>query len=362
MGHDPEVQSLEVLYTRISVWAILPTVAAQALGAFFTGIHRPRVTMMAAIESNVLNIILNYGLIFGAFGMPRLGFGGAAWGTVLAGSYQAVRLLAVLWSGRTQRAFATRETYRIDWAKLQRLFRVGLPQGLQWLSEVSVWSVFSLVLIGRFGTTELAATNLAWQYVRIGFMPMIGVGQAITALVGKAIGQADPPRAMRFAHLGAKVCFAYVSVLSLLYLLRREWLVELFSSDPAVIAIGTKIMCCVALFQLFDVLGQVYYHALRGAGDTKWPMVMMVVSHWLVVIGGGSLVTWLKPEWRSLGPWGVATLLISLTGVLLWRRWQSRAWIRIDLFADQARPSEQSESSEEPPDPHAVEQVEQMGV
>lgn len=361
-GHDPEVQSLEVLYTRISVWSILPTVAAQALGAFFTGIHRPRVTMMAAIESNVLNIVLNYGLIFGAFGLPRLGFGGAAVGTVIAASYQAVRLLLVLSGGRTQRAFATRETWRIDWPKLRGLFRVGFPQGLQWLSEVTVWSAFNLILIGRFGTIELAATNLAWQYIRIGFMPMIGVGQAITALVGKAIGQADPAQAMRFAHLGAKVTFAYVAVLSLFYILWREWLVELFSSNPAVIAIGTKIMCCVALFQLFDVLGQVYYHALRGAGDTKWPMVMMVVSHWLVIIGGGFLVTWLKPEWGSLGPWVVATVLISLTGVLLWRRWQSRAWIKIDLFADQAHPPETSESSQEPASPDALEQVERTGV
>ncbi len=89
----------------------------------------------------------------------------------------------------------------------------------------------------------------------------------------------------------------------------------------------------MAAFQIFDVLGQVYYHALRGAGDTKWPMVMMTVSHWLVVVGGGSVVVWLKPEWGSLGPWVVASLLISLTGILLWGRWRSQAWTRIALFA-----------------------------
>lgn len=333
VDHEPPVQALEVLYTRISVWAILPTVASAALGAFFNGIHRPRVTMMGAVESNALNIFLNYALIFGAFGFPKLGFAGAAWGTVIAAAYLTLRLMATLWWGETRRTCATRETWRINGAKLRALCRVGLPQGLQWLSEVTVWAVFCTQLIGRFGTVELAATNVAWQYVRIGFMPIIGVGQAVTSMVGRAIGQNDPSRAMRYARLGALTAFAYVMVLSVLYCLKGGSLVGLFNGDATVIRIGTKIMFCVAAFQVFDVLGQVYYHALRGAGDTKWPMVMMTVSHWLVVVGGGSVVVWLKPEWGSLGPWVVASLLISLTGILLWGRWRSQAWTRITLFA-----------------------------
>ena len=333
VNHEPPVQALEVVYTRISVWAILPTVAAQALGSFFNGIHRPRVTMMGALESNALNIFLNYALIFGAFGFPKLGFAGAAWGTVIAGVYLTLRLMASLWWGETRRSCAARETWRIDGVKLRALCRVGLPQGLQWFSEVTVWAVFCTQLIGRFGTVELAATNVAWQYIRIGFMPIIGVGQAVTSMVGKAIGQNDPQRAMRYTRIGVLAALAYVTVLSGLYCLKGGSLVSLFNDDATVIQLGTKIMFCVAAFQIFDVLGQVYYHALRGAGDTKWPMVMMTVSHWLVVVGGGALVVWLKPEWGSLGPWVVASMLISLTGVLLWGRWRSLAWTRIDLFA-----------------------------
>lgn len=353
VNHEPPVQALEVLYARISVWAILPTVAGQALGVFFNGIHRPRVTMMGAVESNALNIFLNYALIFGAFGFPKLGFAGAAWGTVVATAYLTLRLLAALWWGETRRTCAARETWRLDGVKLRALCRVGLPQGVQWLSEVAVWTVFCTQLIGRFGTVELAATNVAWQYIRIGFMPIMGVGQAITSMVGKAIGQRDPSRAMRYARLGALTAFAYVIVLSLLYCLKGGSLVGLFNSDATVIRIGTKIMFCVAAFQIFDVLGQVYYHALRGAGDTKWPMVMMTASHWLVVIGGGSVVVWLKPEWGSLGPWVVASVLISFTGILLWGRWRCRAWTRIDLFVanddaiSESPPAESSRSAAE---------------
>ena len=291
--------------------------------------------MMAALEANALNIFLNYALIFGAFGFPQLGFAGAAWGTLVAAVYQTARLLATLWWGEARRLYASRETWPIDWSKIRALCRVGTPQGLQWFSEVTVWGVFNAVLVGRFGTVELAATNVAWQYVRIGFMPMVGVGQAISLMVGKAVGQRDPLLAVRYARTGALVTFVYVGSLSILYVVQAGPLVGLLSSDAVVIDIGTKIMYCVAMFQLFDVLGQVYYHALRGAGDTTWPMIMMTVSHWTVVVGGGAMVAKLKPEWGSLGPWVVATVLISLSGVLLWWRWRSRAWMKINIFDHQ---------------------------
>lgn len=349
IGHEPDVQSLEVAYTRIGVWAILPTVAAQALGAFFNGVHRPKVTMLAAMESNALNIFLNYALIFGAFGFPRMGFAGAAMGTVLAGFYQVMRMLITLWWGEPRLKYQSRETWRIDWSKIRGLWDVGAPQGLNWLSDVTVWGIFSVLLIGRFGTIELAATNVAWQFIRIGFMPMIGVGQAITSMVGRAIGAADPQRARRVARIGVILSFSYVGALSLLYLLERQRLIELFSTDARVIALGVKIMYCVALFQLFDVLGQVYYHALRGAGDTKWSMVMLVASHWLVVIGGGYAVVTLKPEWGSMGPWVVATVLISFTGLLMWWRWRSRAWMKIDLFGHLNQPGSAAQTGAGPP-------------
>ncbi len=338
VDHEPQVMAMEVLYTQVSVWAILPTVAAQALGAYFTGIHRPRVTMVVALEANALNILLDYALIFGALGCPQMGFRGAALGTVIAAFYQTARLLATLWWGESRRVYAARRTLAIDWGKLGDLVRVGGPQGLQWLSDVTVWGLFNMFLIGRFGTAELAASNIAWQYIRISLMPIIGVGQAITVMVGRAIGQGNFERARRFTRIGIAISFAYSVVVLVVYVSARPTLIGLFTDDPTVLAVGVKVMLCVALFQWFDVLGTSYYHALRGAGDTRWPMVMFVVSHWAVIIGGGSIVVWLRPDLGSLGPWMVATVLISFTGALLWWRWNSRAWMRINLFRDAPQP------------------------
>lgn len=343
LGHEPAVMAMELRYAQVSVWAILPTIVAHALGSFFSGVHRPRVTMLAAIEANAINIVLNYALIFGAWGLPAMGFTGAALGTVIAAFYNALRLCVTLWLPATNRAFGSRSTWRIDWPKIRGLWRVGMPQGVHWFSDVMVWALFVNVLIGRFGTIELAASNVAWQYVRIAFMPMIGIGQALTSLVGKAIGQGDSNRALRLTRISIGIAFLYIAALSVLYVVRREALVRLFSEDDAVVAIGMNIMICLAVFQLFDVLGTTYYHALRGAGDTTWPMLMYVVSHWCVVIGGGYVVVTLKPELGGLGPWIVATVLISLTGVLLRWRWASRAWMKMDIFSASGRGSDRHE-------------------
>ncbi len=130
-----------------------------------------------------------------------------------------------------------------------------------------------------------------------------------------------------------KIGIAYMMFMGIIFIVFRRQLIGLFLEEAEVIRFGGRFLIFAALFQLFDATAIVTGSALKGAGDTKWPMVMMTVSHWLVVVGGGSVVVWLKPEWGSLGPWVVASLLISLTGILLWARWRSRAWTRIDLLA-----------------------------
>jgi MATE family multidrug resistance protein len=336
IGHEPAVRELEIAYTRLSTFAILPTVVAHSLGSFFTGVHRPRVTMLAAVETNALNIVLNYGLIFGAWGLPCMGFEGAAMGTVLAASYHALRLLITLVAPWTHRNFHSRQTYKVNTDKIKRIFRIGTPAGIQWLSDVTVWTVFVSLLIGRFGSIELAAGNVVWQYIRMAFMPMVGIGEALTAMVGRALGQKDPAKARRITRIGIALAAGYIGVIVVIYAAIPSTLIGLFNQDAEVLAIGSRLMLCVALFMIFDVMGTTYYHALRGAGDTTWPMIVFVVGHWAVVVGGGYAVSLLKPEWGSFGPWIMATVLISLLGVTLALRWRSDAWVNIRLFSDEA--------------------------
>ncbi len=331
-GHAPEVASLEVIYCRVSMWSFLPTIAAQSLSAFFVGVHRPSVTMWAAIETNALNIVLDYSLIFGKFGMPKLGLAGAALGIVIASHYQLLRLLITFVGAETDKDFSSRSTWRMKREKLRSIWRIGWPQGIHWLSDVLVWALFNNMLVGHFSMYEMAASNSAWQYLRISILPVMGIGQALLALVGQTIGQGNPERARRLMRYAGIISLAYIVPLSLLYIVGRKPLMMLFSNDPTIIAVGAKIMICLAFLQLFDVIGTMYYYGLRGAGDTLWPMAVYVIGHWIVLMGGGALVIAFCPDWGVVGPWATGAVLLALTGVLLAWRWYRGDWMKINLF------------------------------
>ncbi len=335
LNHAPEVQACELAYARVAVLSAGPTIAAQGLSWFFIGIHRPWIPAWSALEGNVVNIVVSAVLIFGLLGAPAMGIAGAAWGTVAAVSYRATRLAITLLLPKMAEQFGTRRNWRPGRALIVRLLRVGIPCGLQWTSEVVVWAIFINVLVGTFfGTTHQLATNVAWQYLRISFLPTVGVGHAITSLVGRAIGAGAPEQAVRLTRMAVGVTMVYLGTLSIVYFLFGGPLIALFNDQPEVVKLGAQIMICAAVFQLFDALGIAYTSALRGAGDTLWPAVFFVVSQWLIIVGGGWLVATLYPQWGSLGPWWAAATLIIITALYLWWRWHSRAWMRIDIFGD----------------------------
>ncbi len=337
IGHEPNVQAAEIAYLRIAVLIVAPTIAAEGFGWFFVGVHRPWVTVWAAIEANVVNFAVAWVLIFGHFGFPQMGISGAAIGTAVAVTYRMVRLGVAMTMPSVNDVFQSRQTLGPSWKRLRDILRVGIPCGVQWLTEVVVWAIFVNVLVGRyFGTAHLIATNTAWQYMRISFMPTIGVGRALSSLVGKSIGEGQPQRAVREARSVAVITLLYMGTLSVVYSLFGADLIGLGSADPAVISVGRGVMICMAVFQLFDALGITYGAALRGAGDTFVPSMFFVVSHWVIIVGGGWWVARTYPQWGSIGPWIAATTLITVCSLFLWWRWHGRAWMRIDLFGRSA--------------------------
>lgn len=335
IGHEPQVQAMEYAYTRVALLTTAPTIAAYGIGWFFVGVHRPWVTMWSAVEANVINIAVSFVLIFGYLGFEPMGIAGAAWGTLTAVCYRMVRLLLTLLAPRAATMFASRETWRPSWTCLKGLMRIGAPCSLQWLSDVIVWAIFVTVLVGTtFGTTHLIATNTVWQYMRVAFMPTIGVGQALTALVGKSIGAGDPHRAIRETRVATLLTVLYMGTLSVIYWFYGPALIGLFNDTPEVVAIGSTIMRCAAVFQLFDAIGIAYNSALRGAGDTFVPSMFFVISNWVIIAGCGWLVVTWYPQLGSFGPWLAASGLIIITGVFLWWRWHGRTWMKLNLFRD----------------------------
>jgi len=332
VGHEPAVREMEITYVQIGLLGIAPTLMGMALVDFFNGIHRPMVGFFAALISNVFNAIANYALIFGHFGFPAMGIAGAAWGTAAASAVFV--LVAAGWLARPElnRTFGFWANWRPSWHRIVRIVRFGAPAGLQHTIDIFSFTVFTLVLVGQFGTEQLAAHNLSFKFLEISFMPTVGLGVAVTAAVGKAIGQNRPDLAKLVVKWAAGFALTYMGLIAVGYLTLRYQLAGLLSDDPVVIEWAARVLILCAVFQLFDALGITHSFALRGAGDTHWQLYVMVIYSAVLFLGGGFAMARLKPEWGLIGPWLGATAYIVCLGLTYAVRWYHGKWQTIQLI------------------------------
>lgn len=179
VGHDPVVQAMETEYTQIRLAGLTLAGMSVALGHFFNGIQHPRINTYSVVGSVAVNAVLCYGLVQGAWGLPGMGLAGAALATVVANAVRVVWLLIAMIRARVARPFEASRTWRLSLDKLSRLVWVGLPSGLTFALDITAWATLFVVIIGRFGTDQLAATAICWRYTELSFMPAVGIGFAV---------------------------------------------------------------------------------------------------------------------------------------------------------------------------------------
>jgi MATE family multidrug resistance protein len=334
VGHAPAVRDMEIIYVRIGLYSVGPSVAGVALGSFFNGIHRPMVGFWAALISNGFNALANWTLIFGHFGFEPMGIAGAAWGTALAALLQMIIMLAWMLRPHCHQLYRTWDTWRFDLRRMAGILRYGTPAGVQHVIEILAFAIFTLFLVGRFGTEQLAAHNLAFRFLEVSFMPAVGLGIALNAAVGKAIGQNRRDLARLTVWWGAGFAMAYMGFIALLYVTMGRTLAGLLSDDPVVIDWAARLLLLCAAFQVFDALGITHSFALRGAGDTVWPTVVMTICAATVFLGGGWLMTQITPSLGSLGPWLAATAYVIVLGVTFALRWLFGPWEKFELIKE----------------------------
>ena len=347
LPHAEDVTGLEVMYFRYLIAALGMFLTSRVLEQFFFGVHRPVIVLVTSLTAIVFNIGANYVLIFGKLGFPELGLEGAAIGTVASMGLRLAILMGVFLSSPIHRRFATRNFRKVKRSECLELVRVGLPAGLQFCNWMLTWSIFVGVLVRKFGTEHLAANTIVHRYTALAFMPAVGIGIATTALVGRCIGAGRPDLARRRVHAAVAVAVGYTALCGLAYFLFRRPLVEFFVSVPGaenlspeqlraqiepIVTIGGRIMVCAAVFLLFDGMGIVLVGALRGGGDTLWPMLVQVIMSWTILIGGGAMMVNVAPQLTSLGPWIAATVYVCALGVVMGWRFESGAWRKIDLL------------------------------
>lgn len=330
VGHAPEIQRDETVYFSILCLGAFPAIAGSALGGFFSGRGETWPVMWASLLATAVNIALDYVLIFGVGFVPELGIAGAAIATNAAMAASLLFYCALIARADHDRRFRVLRGWRFDPELFARLMRFGFPSGVQFFVDMAGFTIF-LLIVGRLGMVSLAATNIAFNINTLAFMPMIGLGMAISILVGQHLGRDDPRLAERCVSVGLRVTLLYMGTVALLYVLTPAVFLAPYAlyaphgSFDEIHDLAVVLLRFVALYSLFDVLSIVFAAALKGAGDSRFVMymicclslgVLIVPSYVAVeVYGAGILVGWT-----------IAAGYVSLLGVAFYLRFRSGKW------------------------------------
>lgn len=321
-GMHEAVLALVQPYLTIVGWSALPLLLYQAFRRYLQALGVVRPVMVALVSANLVNLAANWLLIFGNLGFPALGAPGAAWATVASRVYMAAMLLgAVL---RLERRLAIRFSdvpRRIEARRLRRLLALGWPAATQLLAEVGVFAVVT-ALAGRLTPIALAAHQIALNLASVTFMVPLGISSAGAVLVGHAIGRREPAVAAHAGWTAIGVGAGFMAAAAVVFVLAAERLVSIFSADPAVVATGGALLLVAAAFQLFDGTQAVATGVLRGAGDTRTPMVSNLLGHWLFGLPVGYVLCF-RAGWGVFGLWVGLSLGLTLVAsalLIAWRR------------------------------------------
>ncbi len=334
MGHEPAVIDMEVIYLRIMLYANVLAVFIWTSSQFFMGIHRPVIIMYAALCSQTVNVAANYVLIFGKFGFPEMGIAGAGWGTFIGIAVGAAVRMAMFLNSNINSEFKSRQTLHIDFGKMRDLLKVGLPAGFELMLNVALWGTILFWLVGKFGKEAQATTSAVLSCTHVSIMPIVGLKIALSAAVGKAIGENRKNVAIKQTYLCLKIALIYMGLVGLCFFIFRNAIMTFWSSDNKVIETGMNILICAAIYQVFHATRTIYSGALRGAGDTLWLAIASALGAVVVLGLGGLAIITLFPQLGSLGPWLAATLSIIAVGLANYFRFKSNKWKQIDLFKE----------------------------
>lgn len=329
-GHAPALRRYEVEYARTLLLGAFPVILMATLSTFFAGRGRTKAVLRVNVLATGVNVVLDYLLIFGRAGLPEMGVTGAALATVLSQAAGSLVYLAVILKPEYRRAYRTLAGWRPEPELVRRLVRFGMPTGLQYSLETLAFAVF-LVVVGRIGTLELAASGIAFNLNMIVFAPMVGLSIAVSSLVGRYLGANRPDVAERAVRSAFGMSLVYMAACGLLFVLGAPLLLAPYAAgaDPAVwpriAEVATVLLRFVAVYSVFDTMNLVHAGGLRGAGDTLYPMALTLVLAGLVLLG---------PAWVGcvhLGAgvyyaWAVASLYVVLLGVLMRRRFRAGHW------------------------------------
>jgi MATE family multidrug resistance protein len=322
MKVDSGVLALTIPYAKALAVGLLPLLLYFAVRRCLQAMNMVKPVAFALVTANLVNAFGNWLLVYGKWGAPKMGAVGSGWSTAIARTYMAAVLVAyLLWYDHKHRTDLLKTPVDIDLPRIRRLITLGFPAALQFTLESGVFALVT-ALIARLGAIPLASHQIALNTVAFTYMVPLGIASAAAVRVGQAIGRKDPHGAGDAGSTAIFLGAAFMTAASAGLLIFPRWIARMYTPDETVIHSTIILLAAGAAFQLFDGLQTVATGALRGAGDTRTPMLCHFTAYWVI---GLPLGAWLcfSLRWGAIGLWAGLSLALILIGIVLifaWRR------------------------------------------
>ncbi|MDB5207576.1 MAG: family efflux transporter [Flavisolibacter sp.] len=325
LGQDPEVVSLALPFMQLMGFSIIPMLLFMTLKQFADGLEYTRTAMVLSVASMPLNIFLNWLLIYGNWGFPRLELLGAGWATLITRSLIFIALLLVILKHKTFSTYVAlrKEEWNLRKKTLQELLGIGIPSSLQIGMEAGAFAV-SGIIIGTISAVAQAAHQIALSCASFTFMVSMGLAQAGSIRVSNAYGRADWPKISLIGKSTLVTAFIYGLLCAILFVLFRYLLPGLFTKNTEVQTLAATLLLFAGLFQISDSTQAIGAGLLRGIKDVKTPTILIGVAYWAIGIPVGYVLAFNA----GMGPSGMWTgLILGLTfaSLFLFRRFMKMA-------------------------------------
>jgi MATE family, multidrug efflux pump len=311
-----------VPFLKALIWSTLPLSLYFVLRRYLQAMGIVKPVVFALVSANLVNLAGNYTLVYGHFGLPPLGVVGSGWSTCISRIYMALVLaLAVIYYDRKRHSGLWQASRRLEFARIRELLRLGLPAASQLLFEIGGFTA-ATYMVGSLGPVPLAGHYIALNVASFTYMVPLGIGSAAAVRVGQALGARDVHAAARAGWTALLFGAGFMSFAGLCLLLFRYEIARIYApQQPQVIRAGATLLAVAAVFQLFDGLQVVATGALRGAGNTRTPMLANLIAYWVIGLPLGALLCF-KLRWGAVGMWiGLCLALVLIGSVLavVWR-------------------------------------------
>jgi len=337
MGHASTMQKLEVDYFVAMCFSALPTAIVAAASGYFTGLGRTQVIMQINGVGLVGNAILDYCMILGKFGFPKMGIAGAGYATAIGTAAAALYGMYLVFSDRERREYGLTTGYKWNGELMARFIRFGVPSGMQWALEGLAFTVF-LIFIGRMadGSAALSASSIVVTIMMLSILPAMGVAQATSVLVGQFLGEKKPDQAERAVWAGWQVTVMYILTAGVTFVLFPGFYLSWFANkDDAemwakVSVIAPYLLMFVATFTISDSVNLIFSFSLKGAGDTRFVTIMALILPWPLMVLPAYLFQ--DRPGAVYWAWGAATVFSIVQASVFWRRFVGGKWKQMSVI------------------------------